>query len=143
MNALDTGIYNLMSGDTGAGGVATLSTGGIFQKPPETATPPYTRFREATDELIYAFGNTIQADHFFYVMQAWAKDTPNAASGPITAGAIADRLRVLFTNPSLTVTGKTVVSCRVDRSLPPLEEWDSTSQAWWYTRGVIVEAWLA
>lgn len=142
MNVLDTAIQAVLAADNGAGGVFTLSTGGIFQaKAPQGVFPPYTLWQEATDVPGYTFGNTLKFDHFFYVFRAFAVDANT--SGPYQAGAIADRLKALLTNPTLTVTGKAVLSARFDRSLPPLEEWDDANNRYIWMRGIIAEIWIA
>lgn len=145
MYQLDIGLRTVLTADTGAGGVSTLATGGIHQMDaPEGTSPPYVIFREASDLPLYGFGNSLQADHFFYYFMGVAVDANE--SGPVTAAKIADRLKFILTNPtnpSLTVSGKTVVGCRFDRSYPPLKERDETGQKWIYTRGILAEVWLA
>ena len=142
MIALDVGIRAALVADSGAGGVAALATGGIFQlDAPQGTTPPYAIFQEASDMPGYAFGNSLQCEHFFYMFRAFAVDANT--SGPAQAGAIADRLKTLLTNPSLTVSGKTVISARFDRSYPPLKEWDGANNRYFYSRGILCEIWLA
>ncbi len=149
MNTLDAGVYSLLAADTASGGVANIvGTDGdgvkqIYQgKASQKASPPYVIFWQPNDFPQYAFGNTVQSDHVFYAVQGFAADTPTA-SGPSTAGSLADRLRVLFLNPTLTVTGKTVLSCRPLQTLNPSEDWDDTNGRWVYSRGWIVETWVA
>ena len=135
-------MYSKLAADSGAGGVALLATGGIFQlDAPQKTTPPYVVFQEAHDTPGYTFGNTLAFDHVFYMIRGFAVNANE--DGPQTAGKIADRLKTLLTNPSLTVTGKTVLSCRFDRGYPPLKEFDSANNRFIYSRGVLIEAWLS
>ena len=141
MNVLDTALKTKLDADTGAGGVANLATGGIFQlDAPQKTVPPYLIFQEANDTPGYTFGNLLAFDHVYYVLRAFAVNANE--DGPQTAGKIADRLKVLLTNPSLAVSGKTVLSCRFDRSYPPLKEFDSANNRFIYSRGVLIETWL-
>ena len=149
MNVLAAGLMTLLSADTGAGGVATIvGTDGdgnkqIYQsKASQKAIPPYVLIREPSDFPQYAFGNSNQADHVFYLVQGFAADSPTA-SGPATAGTLADRIRALCLNPSLTVSGKTVVSCAPLQTTTPLEEWDDTNSRWIYSRGWLIDIWVA
>lgn len=133
-----------MAADTGAGGVnhaTTGATGGIHQlDAPEKTNPPYLIFQEASDVANYAFSNALKTDHVFYMVRAFAVDAN--AGGATTVAILADRLKALFTNPAMTVTGKSLLSCRFDRSFPPVKERDKTNQRWLYSRGVLVEVWL-
>lgn len=142
MLALDVGLRAALIGDTGAGGVNTLATGGIHQQnAPDKTVEPYVIFQEVSDFAVYAFGNSLKADHVFYLIRAVARDANE--SGPVTVAKIADRLKTLLTNPTLAVSGKSVLGCRFDRSYPPLKERDETNQGWVYTRGVLAELWVA
>lgn len=148
MNALDVGLRAVLVADTGAGGVnhaTTGATGGIFQlNAPQKTVPTYVIFQEAADTPNYAFGNSNQADHIFYMIRVFAVDDPNATlgSGPFRAGAMADRLKTLLTNPSMTVTGHTLLSARFDRTYPPLSEWDGANNRYIYSRGILIEVWV-
>jgi len=142
MNALDIGLRAALVADSGTGGVAALATGGIHQQDaPEKTVEPYVIFQEASNDPTYAFGNALQADHFFYLIRAVAADANE--SGPVTVAKIADRLKTLLTNPSLSVSGKTLLSCRFDRSYPPLRERDEVNQRNVYVRGILAELWVA
>jgi len=148
VNALDAGLYSVLAGDTGAGGVAALvgtdrdSNKKIYQlDAPQKADPPYVLFQEAQDTPGYTFGNIDVYDHVFYLVRAFTVDANT--TGPAQAGILADRLKVLLTNPSLTVSGKTVLSARFDRSYPPLKEWDGANNRYFYSRGVLVEIWVS
>lgn len=132
----------MLDADSGAGGVAALATGGTYQlDAPQGTTPPYVIWQEASDMPTYAFGNSNQADHVFYMIRAFAVDANT--SGQSQVGAIADRLKTLLTNPSLTVSGKAVLSARFDRSYPPLKEWDAANNRYIYSRGILCEVWVA
>lgn len=142
MIALDVGLLAALNADSGAGGVFTLATGGIFQlDAPQGTTPPYVIFQEAADTPGYTFRNTNVFDHLFYMIRAFGVDANT--SGQAQVGTIADRLSVLLTNPSLTVSGKSVLSCRFDRSYPPLKEWDAANNRYVYSRGILCEVWVS
>lgn len=146
MTTLDAAMRTVMTADTGSGGVnhsSTGATGGFHQlDAPQGTLYPYVVFQEASDVPGYAMGNALKFDHVFYMIRAFAKDSPTDG-GAIVVGSLADRLKVLFTNPSLSVSGKTIMSCRFDRSFPPLKEKDRiTSGDFVYSRGVLVEVWL-
>lgn len=146
MNVLDASISTALDADSGAGGVAALATGGTFQlDAPQGTVPPYVIWQEASDFPGYAFANTLKYDHVFYMLRAFAVDDPNTTheSGPLTAGKIADRLKALLTNPSLSVSGKTLLSARFDRSYPPLKEWDAANNRYVYSRGILCEVWVS
>ena len=142
MLALDIGLKSALDADTIAGGVKTLATGGIHQlRAPEKTVEPYVVFQEAGDFPIYAFRNTLIADHIFYFIKGVAIDL-NEGGATIVA-KIADRLKTLLTNPTLTVSGKTVLSCRFDRSYPPMVERDEVNQRDVYSRGILAEIWVS
>lgn len=147
MLELDIGLRAALLADSDPGGVAALATGGIHQQDaPDKTVEPYVIFQEASDFGIYALGNSLKADHVFYLIRGVAGETVNGntnESGVVIVAKIADRARILFTNPTLTVSGKTVLSCRFDRSYPPLKERDEINQRWIYVRGVLVEIWLS
>lgn len=146
MEVLNKALYAAMTGDTGTGKLGTLSNGGIFQLvAPETAVMNYTVFQRILRASEYSFGNATTAGHFFYQIKHYAVNGANntAINGPAAAGAMADRAAVLLTNPTLSVTGQTVVSCRFDRSIPDGTEWDDAGKRWIYSKGGIFEVWLA
>lgn len=141
MNALDIAIYSNLTGDTGAGGVNTLATGGIHQlKAPQTAGLPRVHFQELLDSPLYSFA-ALSADHFFYQFKALAADT--TVEGATLAGTIAERMRSILSDPTMTVTGKTLLYCRFERSIPPYAEWDEANGRDIYHKGFIAEIWLA
>ena len=142
MRDLDIGLRAVLTADSGAGGVSMLATGGIHQlRAPEKTVEPYVVFGEASDFGLYGFGNSLQADNVFYFFRAVAVDANESAASVVAK--IADRLKVVLTNPTLTVTGKTVISCRFDRSYPPLPERDEINQRDIVSRGILAEVWLA
>jgi hypothetical protein len=144
MNALDVAIKAILDADSTANvGVASLASGGIAQLDAEGLTPPYLIFQEANDLAFYAFGNTLQADHFYYMFRGFAVDNPNGDSGVLRVAKIADRLKTILTNPNMSVSGHTFLGCRFDRSYPPTKERDVTGQRYIYGRGVLVEIWIA
>ena len=144
MNVLDEAIYSALSGDSGAGGVATLATGGIFNGRALDAVPTYVVFEELVDNPGYAFGNSVQFDYIPYVVRAFAVDDVNGGnSGPRKAGTLVDRSRALLLNPILSITGKTLLTCRMLRSTNPTDEWDESQSRFIYGRGTIFDIWVA
>lgn len=146
MNALDQALYSVMSGDTGTGKLATLSNGGIWQiLAPENTAFNYTVFQEVLDTPSWAFGNALTHDSVFYQIKHYSVDEANNTTtpGPDAAGAMADRARVLLTNPSLSVSGKTVLCCRFNRGVPAMREFDEANNRFVYSKGSIFEVWLA
>lgn len=146
MEVLNKSLFAKLSGDGGAGGVGTLSNGGIHQLvAPEGTVFNYTVFQRLLRTPDYAFGNAVAAGHFFYQIKHYTVNKANSTTinGPEAAGAMADRTVVLLTNPSLTVTGQTVLSCRFDRSIPDGAEWDDAAKRFVYSKGGLFEVWLA
>lgn len=146
MESLNKALYAAMTGDTGTGKLATLSNGGFHQLvAPEGAVFNYTVFQRLLRTPEYAFQNTVAAGHFFYQIKHYAINKANstAINGPEAAGLMADRCVALLTNPSLSVSGQTVLSCRFDRSIPDGAEWDDAAKRWIYSKGGIFELWLA
>lgn len=138
-------MYSKLTGDSGAGGVNTLSNGGIFQgTAPQETSFNYTVFQELLDTPLYTF-NALAADHFFYQIKHLAVNDANSTtiSGPFAAGALADRTRVLLMDPVLNVSGKTVLYCRFIRSIPFYSEWDETNDRDIFHKGGIYELWLS
>jgi hypothetical protein len=133
-----------MTGDTGAGGVnhsSTGATGGFFQMvAPQLAGFPRVHFQEILDTALYSFVN-LQADHCYYQITAFAVD--GNESGPYTAGRLAERARTLLTNPSMSVSGKSLLYSRFDRSVPAKAEWDEGGSRYIYSKGFYLELWLA
>jgi len=146
MNALDSALKAAMAADSGSGQLATLSNGGIFQlvAPPNTAFN-YTVFQKLLRQPTYGFGNSSRAGHFFYQIKHFSVDGANntTKSGQEAAGLMADRAVVLLTNPSLSVSGQTVISCRFDRSIPDFAERDEANDRFVYSKGGIYEVWLS
>lgn len=142
MNVLDIAVYSKLTGDAGAGGVNTLATGGIHQmKAPQTAGLPRVVFQELTRKNLYTF-RVLAAGHVFYQFKALAADTPTD-EGATLAGTIADRMETLLLDPTMTITGKTLLYCRPDTSIPPYPEWDDVNSRDIYHKGFIAELWLA
>lgn len=145
MIVLEVGLQAVLDNDAALIALIGTDTDGnkkTYQgKTPQGVVPPYLIWQEASDFPGYAFGNTLRYDHTFYMFRAFAVDANT--SGASQAGAIADRLKVLLTNPSLTVSGKSVLSARFDRSYPPTEEFDSANNRHIWGRGVLIEVWVA
>lgn len=143
MNALDTAIYSLMTADTGTDGVnnaTTGATGGFHQLiAPQAATFPRIHWQEILDTAHYTFRN-LSADHCYYQFTVFAVDSPTE-EGVTCAGRLAERLRVLLTDPSMTVSGKTLLYSRFDRSIPARAELELSRFI--YAKGFYLEMWLA
>jgi hypothetical protein len=140
---LEKAIYSKLSGDNGAGGVATLSTGGIHQLfGTQGGSFPKTIFQELT----FIHNYTFTARAFikgFYQFKAMAIDPVNTTDqGVSLAGAIVDRIVTLLTDPGFTVTGSSLLYCRPTHSLPPSVEWDKENGRSIYHKGIICEMWL-
>jgi len=140
MEALYIGLLTKLNADTGAGGVKTLSTGGIFQLTAKDATPPYTVFQELLDLPGYSF-TALQFDSVAIQIKHFAVDANTA--GADLAGQLADRCRILLLDPILTVSGKSVLYCRFIRSVPPMAEYDEAAKRFIYSKGGMFEIWLA
>ena len=144
MNALDIAIYSLMTIDTGAGGVnhaTTGATGGFHQLvAPQNAGFPRIHFQEILDTALYSFRNLI-SDHCYYQFTVYAVDSNE--TGTTTAGRLAERLRSLLTDTSMSVTGRTLLYSRFERSFPASAEWDDTNSRNIYSKGFLLELWLA
>lgn len=141
---LDEAIYAKMVADTGAGGVnhaTTGATGGFHQGvAPQNATFPRIHFQELLDTAFYSF-QTLKIDHCYYQFTAFAVNSNE--TGTKTAGRLAERARTLFTDPSMSVSGKTLLYSRFERTIPPTFQWDDTSNRYIYSKGFILELWLA
>lgn len=137
-------MYSKLIADSGAGGVALLATGGIYNGRALDAVPDYVVFEELIDNPAYGFGNSLQYDYVPYVIRAFAVDGANGgSSGKTKAGVIVDRLRVLLLNPALTITGKTLQCCRMLRTTNPTDEWDESNRRYVYGRGGIFDIWVS
>lgn len=146
MNELDKALKAKMAADTGAGGLATLSNGGFHQQVADENTPyNYTIFERLTDLPEYAFGNAVASDYTPYQIRHYSvKGANNSSLSPQeVTGKMLERAKTLLTNPSLNVTGKTVLCCRFDREIPLRPEWDETLKRWIFGKGAIYALWLA
>lgn len=142
MNALDQAFYDLLRADTASGGVSEDLTGGWHLDDAPQKTPrPYGIFREAADDPVYTLGNTNAFDGIVYAVQTFAINTV-VIDGPEFVGRKADRMKLLFTNGSLAVSGKVVASCRPLRAISPLKERDENDNQFIYSRGWLIELWL-
>jgi len=143
-NALDIALRSKLTGDTGAGGVNTLASGGIFQGvAPRTisGTPvgyPRVYFQQITGRPLYSFRLAV-ATNFVYQIKALAIDANT--EGAVAAGTIDERIQVLLTDP--TLTGVTLLYCRFLSAIPPMYEWDETASQTIYHKGGYYEVWLA
>lgn len=141
MNVLDAALQTKLDADSGAAGVATLATGGIYQlAAPQGSEVPFVVFQELLDTPEYSFTQLV-SDRVMYQIKALAKDAN--VSGQYEAGRIMDRVRELLTDPTLNVSGKTTLYCRFNRSIPQYSELDSSDGEFIYHKGAIFELWLA
>lgn len=141
--ALNQAIYSKLSGDSGIGGVNTLSTGGIDQViSRQGAGYPRTIFRELPFVHGYSFRSRVCV-HGFYNFTVQAVDPVNTSDeGLSLVDAIVDRLIVLFTDPTISVSGSSLLYCRPDRTVPATSEWDQANNRNIYYKGIICELWL-
>jgi len=142
--ALDQALYSTLTADTGAGGVNNATTGatGGFHNPvaPQAAGFPRMHFIELTSTALYSLRNLL-ADHCYYQISAFAVD--GQSEGVATAKSLIERAKVLLTDPSMTVTGKTLLFCRYERIIPTPPEWDAANNKYIHSQGMILEVWLA
>lgn len=147
MNALETMIAGAMNGDIGPSGLNEPemgATGGFHQLvAPQTAGFPRCRFQELDRSRVYAFGGPV-ADHFLYQLFFDAVDHPALGEGPAIAGRLKERAIDLFTDPqSLTVTGRTLLYSRFRMDVPPQVIKDDAQDRYIYSKGMVLEIWLA
>ena len=141
MEALDIALQTKMVTDTGAGKLATLSSGGIFQlTAPSTAPYPLTVWQELLDLPGYTFA-ALAYNSIAVQIKHLATDANT--EGASIAGQMADRCRILLTDPSLTVGGKSVLYCRFIRGVPSFAEWIENLGKTVFSKGGIFEIWLA
>lgn len=149
MNALEQALYTTLTADTGTGGVNHASTGatGGFHNPvaPQKVNGqpvgyPRMHFQELLNTAIYSFQN-LNADHCYYQFTVFTVDSNE--EGIATAGRLAERARALLTDPIMSVTGKSLLYSRYERSIPVRAEWDDTNSRNIYSKGFILELWLA
>lgn len=89
---------------------------------------------------MYSLQN-LKVDAVYHQFTAFAVD--GNEEGVVTAGRLAERARVLLTDSSMSVTGKTLLYSRFERSTPARAEWDDTASRFIYAKGFILEIWLA
>lgn len=124
--ATETGVaarwlYSLLSGDTGPGGVATLSPGGVHDtRAPAGATYPLTifRFQGGSDLNAQGPGRRVYVNAIYAVYAI----TRTASYAPIEP--IAARIDALLNGQSGTATGGIVLACTRQSPLvlPSLED---------------------
>ena len=152
MNVIDAAVKSFIEDDTEAGGMNEPefgAIGGVHQgvAPQNTPFPRY-HFQEIDDFALYSFGG-LAADHCYYSLTALAVDDPigGGREGAFTAGRLRDRARTQFTDPygpaPLVVEGKAVLYSRFLRSLAPGFEKDTNLDRYIYSKGMILELWLA
>ncbi len=140
MNVVDAALYSKMTGDTGGSGLNSLSNGGFHQiVAKDEAVFNYTVFHCLIDLPEYAFGNVLTHETIPYQIKHYAVDGANntTTSGPVLASSMQERCRAILHNASLNVSGKTVLSCVFDRSIPDGAERDEAGDRWVYSKGGI------
>jgi len=134
-------MYAKFTGDSGAGGVATLTGSRVYHEiVPQGTAFPYLFFNKVIGAPWYVFGNSAAHSNYLYGVQAFAKDT-STASGSEVAQTIIDRVEVLFRNAALT--GLTVINSRKDSDQPDITEIDPTDNERIFRRGCYLRIELA
>lgn len=149
MNAIDLALKAFIEADTDPGGMNESENGaigGVHQgvAPQNTAYPRF-HFQEIDDIGVYAFSRLV-ADHLFYALTALAVDDPinGGREGAFTAGRLIERARTKLTDPAgLVVAGKTLLYCRFQHALAPGFDKDDTQDRYIYSKGMVLEIWLA
>jgi hypothetical protein len=99
--ALEIGIYNKLIADSGAGGVAALATGGIYNtQAADDATLPLVLFNVSDDPIGQRFSATDLIDAEFTIEVIADKEL-----GAVPMDAIVDRAVALLNNQTLTISG--------------------------------------
>ena len=140
MNALDAAILTRLKADAGTGNLVALSNGGFFQLVAPEGTPfNYTIFQCLVELPEYNFGNLEAYRDAPYQVRHYSVDGANntTKSGQEVAGLMDDRCRFWLTNAPLNVSGKTLLCCRFDRSIPLQPEWDEAGRRWIIGKGSI------
>jgi len=138
MNASDLAIDTALKADTGAGKLVALSNGGFYQKvAPETTPFNYTIYECLLELPDYAFGNVEMYRDAPYQIRHYSVDGANntTKSGQEMSGAMDDRCRVVLHNATLSVSGKTLLFSRFERSIPLRPEWDESGKRWIIGKG--------
>lgn len=100
MNATDDSLFNKLTADSGAGGVATLATGGIFKAGAhQGASYPFVDYQDVSNTPVYRFGGEAHR-RLRYRLRVWS----DSESWDVI-GQIADRLEALLTDGTLTISG--------------------------------------
>lgn len=149
MNAMDIAIQSAMLADTGSGGLNEPDVGAIggFHQlvAPQNSAFPRVHFQMLDDQPLYSFTSNV-ADHLFYQVVAHAVDDPinGGREGVQTSGRLAERARALFTDPAgVSVSGKTLLYSRFMNSIPPDAVKDENLDRYVYSKGMVLEIWLA
>lgn len=149
MNALDAALVAFIEADDDPDGMnepENGAAGGVHQgvAPQGTLYPRFV-FSEVDDLPAYSFAGLV-ADHLLYQLTVQAVDDPvnGGREGVFTAGRLVERARTKFTDPDgLTISGKTIMYCRFQRNTVPQFTKDSTQDRYIYSKGLLLELWLA
>lgn len=142
--ALDQALYAKLTADTGVGGVnhaTTGATGGFHNgAAPQGAGFPRVHFQELAKTREYTF-TTLSHERGYYQISAFAVD--GNSEGVTIAKTLAERIETLLTDPSMAVTGKSLLCCRPERMDPMFYERDDPNDRFIYSQRLILEVWLA
>jgi hypothetical protein len=150
VNVIDAALVAFIDADTELDGMSEPEVGaigGVHQGvAPQGALFPRYVFQEVDDQPAYAFASLV-ADHVLYQLTAQAVDDVSGnvgREGAFTAGRLIERARTKLTDPNgLTIAGKTIMYCRFQRSTVPQFTKDETQDRYIYSKGLLIELWLA
>lgn len=156
MNTIDAAIVAFIEADTDPDGMnepEAGAVGGVHQgvAPEKTPFPRYV-FQSVDNNPAYAFAGLV-ADHALYQLTAQAVDdilihentgTQEGREGAFTAGRLIERARTKFTDPDgMVIDGKTLLYCRYQRDTVPQYLKDEGRERYIYSKGMLLELWLA
>jgi hypothetical protein len=128
MNAVLQSLYTKLSADNGAGGVATLATGGIHDSvAPNNTAPPFLIIQKHSPIPVAWTFSLKATDAALYMVKAYAIDDASGG-GRKNAGAIVERAEAILNDASLSVSGRTLLYCRKDRDVPDSCEFDGDAR---------------
>jgi hypothetical protein len=155
MNALDAAIVAFIEADDDTDGMSEPevgAVGGVHQGVAPQGTPfPRYVFSEVDDLPAYSFAGLV-ADHMLYQLTVQAQDDivvqgesqATEREGVFTAGRLIERARTKFTDPDgLIISGKTIMYCRFQRNTVPQFTKDANQDRYIYSKGLLLELWLA
>lgn len=113
-SATETGLIadwlsSVLNADTGAGGVKTLSTGGIYEEiDPNGGSYPKTifRYQGGSDYSALGAGRTVYVNAVYAVYAVWQVPSYGGALDTIAA-----RIKLLLNGKQAAVTGGLILAC--------------------------------